>query len=55
MNHMATNITLLKAAEVEEILDGNDEKYKAAGLNTEIQYSRLELFKITSSIKNVKS
>lgn len=28
-------MTLLKASEVEEILDGNDEKYKAVSISTE--------------------
>ncbi|GAB6028712.1 SWI SNF, matrix associated, actin dependent regulator of chromatin, sub b, member 1 [Chamberlinius hualienensis] len=32
---LATNITLLKVVEVDEILDGNDEKYKAVSLHTE--------------------
>ncbi|CAH1230661.1 SWI/SNF-related matrix-associated actin-dependent regulator of chromatin subfamily B member 1-like isoform X1 [Branchiostoma lanceolatum] len=32
---LATNITLLRALEVEDILEGNDEKYKAVSLNTE--------------------
>ncbi|XP_043572116.1 SWI/SNF-related matrix-associated actin-dependent regulator of chromatin subfamily B member 1-A isoform X2 [Chiloscyllium plagiosum] len=31
----ATSVTLLKAAEVEEILEGNDEKYKAISISTE--------------------
>ncbi|XP_028679802.1 SWI/SNF-related matrix-associated actin-dependent regulator of chromatin subfamily B member 1 [Erpetoichthys calabaricus] len=32
---LATSVTLLKAAEVEEILEGNDEKYKAVSISTE--------------------
>ncbi|XP_072911668.1 SWI/SNF-related matrix-associated actin-dependent regulator of chromatin subfamily B member 1b isoform X3 [Hemitrygon akajei] len=32
---LATSVTLLKAAEVEEILEGNDEKYKAISISTE--------------------
>ncbi|XP_044512649.1 SWI/SNF-related matrix-associated actin-dependent regulator of chromatin subfamily B member 1 [Gracilinanus agilis] len=32
---LATSVTLLKACEVEEILDGNDEKYKAVSISTE--------------------
>uniref|UniRef100_A0A8V1A522 SWI/SNF-related matrix-associated actin-dependent regulator of chromatin subfamily B member 1 n=1 Tax=Gallus gallus TaxID=9031 RepID=A0A8V1A522_CHICK len=32
---LATSVTLLKASEVEEILDGNDEKYKAVSISTE--------------------
>ncbi|KAG1661663.1 SWI/SNF-related matrix-associated actin-dependent regulator of chromatin subfamily B member 1 [Nymphon striatum] len=32
---MATNITLLKATEVEEIFEGNDDKYKAVSISTE--------------------
>nr|XP_023696470.1 SWI/SNF-related matrix-associated actin-dependent regulator of chromatin subfamily B member 1 isoform X3 [Paramormyrops kingsleyae] len=31
----ATSVTLLKASEVEEILEGNDEKYKAVSISTE--------------------
>nr|6LTJ_M Chain M, SWI/SNF-related matrix-associated actin-dependent regulator of chromatin subfamily B member 1 [Homo sapiens] len=30
---LATSVTLLKASEVEEILDGNDEKYKAVSIS----------------------
>ncbi|XP_071942071.1 SWI/SNF-related matrix-associated actin-dependent regulator of chromatin subfamily B member 1-like [Antedon mediterranea] len=33
---LATNVTLLKAIEVEEILEGNEEKYKAVSINTEL-------------------
>ncbi|XP_076849013.1 SWI/SNF-related matrix-associated actin-dependent regulator of chromatin subfamily B member 1-A isoform X3 [Brachyhypopomus gauderio] len=32
---LATSVTLLKASEVDEILDGHDEKYKAVSINTE--------------------
>ncbi|KAL6114914.1 SWI/SNF-related matrix-associated actin-dependent regulator of chromatin subfamily B member 1 isoform 3-T3 [Spinachia spinachia] len=32
---LATSVTLLKASEVEEILEGNDEKYKAISISTE--------------------
>ncbi|KAJ8043062.1 SWI/SNF-related matrix-associated actin-dependent regulator of chromatin subfamily B member 1 [Holothuria leucospilota] len=32
---LATNVTLLRASEVEEILEGNDEKYKAVTVSTE--------------------
>ncbi|XP_069789841.1 SWI/SNF-related matrix-associated actin-dependent regulator of chromatin subfamily B member 1-A isoform X4 [Narcine bancroftii] len=32
---LATSVTLLKAVEVEEILEGNDEKYKAISISTE--------------------
>ncbi|XP_018610731.1 SWI/SNF-related matrix-associated actin-dependent regulator of chromatin subfamily B member 1-A-like isoform X1 [Scleropages formosus] len=32
---LATSLTLLKASEVEEILDGKDEKYKAVSISTE--------------------
>ncbi|XP_078087575.1 SWI/SNF-related matrix-associated actin-dependent regulator of chromatin subfamily B member 1-like isoform X2 [Mustelus asterias] len=32
---LATNVTLLRASEVEEILEGNDEKYKAISISTE--------------------
>ncbi|XP_070572001.1 SWI/SNF-related matrix-associated actin-dependent regulator of chromatin subfamily B member 1-like isoform X1 [Ptychodera flava] len=32
---LATNVTLLKASEVQEILEGNDEKYKAVSISTE--------------------
>ncbi|KAL8614041.1 SWI SNF, matrix associated, actin dependent regulator of chromatin, subfamily b, member 1 [Nucella lapillus] len=41
MNALATNITLLKAAEVDEILDGNDEKYKAVSISNDLSsYTR---------------
>uniref|UniRef100_A0A8C4QR29 SWI/SNF related BAF chromatin remodeling complex subunit B1a n=1 Tax=Eptatretus burgeri TaxID=7764 RepID=A0A8C4QR29_EPTBU len=32
---LATSVTLLKASEVEEILEGNDDKYKAVSISTE--------------------
>ena len=32
---LATNITLLKASEVDEIFAGNDDKYKAVSINTD--------------------
>ncbi|XP_072034351.1 SWI/SNF-related matrix-associated actin-dependent regulator of chromatin subfamily B member 1-like [Amphiura filiformis] len=32
---LATNVTLLRAAEVEDMLEGNDEKYKAVAINTD--------------------
>lgn len=32
---IATNVTLLKASEVDEILDGRDDKYKAMSISTE--------------------
>lgn len=32
---LATSVTLLRASEVEEILEGNDEKYKAVSISTE--------------------
>lgn len=32
---LATSVTLLKASEVEEIFEGNDEKYKAVSISTE--------------------
>ncbi|XP_023239896.1 SWI/SNF-related matrix-associated actin-dependent regulator of chromatin subfamily B member 1-A-like isoform X2 [Centruroides sculpturatus] len=37
---LATNITLLKATEVDEIFDGKDEKYRAVSINTEPPLSR---------------
>ena len=40
MHSLATNITLLKADEVNEILDGNDEKYKAVSISSDTSYSR---------------
>ncbi|XP_076472854.1 SWI/SNF-related matrix-associated actin-dependent regulator of chromatin subfamily B member 1-A-like [Babylonia areolata] len=41
MNALATNITLLRAAEVDEILDGNDEKYKAVSISSDLSsYAR---------------
>lgn len=45
---LATSVTLLKASEVEEILEGNDEKYKAVSISTEppayLRYLLLILF-----------
>lgn len=32
---LATNITLLKAPEVDEIFEGNDDKYKAVSLSSD--------------------
>ena len=32
---LATNITLLRAVEVEDIFDGNDDKYRAAAISAE--------------------
>ena len=40
MHSLATNITLLKAEEVNEILDGNDDKYKAVSISSDTSYSR---------------
>ena len=37
---LATNITLLKATEVDEIFAGNDEKYKAVSISTEPSIQR---------------
>lgn len=37
---LATSITLLKAAEVDEIFEGSDEKYKAVSISTEPSVSR---------------
>ncbi|XP_041348691.1 SWI/SNF-related matrix-associated actin-dependent regulator of chromatin subfamily B member 1-A-like isoform X2 [Gigantopelta aegis] len=37
---LATNITLLKAAEVDEIFEGNDDKYKAVSLGSDISFPR---------------
>ncbi|KAL5017311.1 hypothetical protein ScPMuIL_006900 [Solemya velum] len=37
---LATNITLLKAPEVDEIFEGNDEKYKAVSISNEPSFSR---------------
>lgn len=31
---LASSVTLLKLSEVEEILEGNDEKYKAVSIHT---------------------
>ncbi|XP_076452887.1 SWI/SNF-related matrix-associated actin-dependent regulator of chromatin subfamily B member 1-like [Babylonia areolata] len=40
MHSLAANITLLRANEVDEILDGNDEKYKAVSISSDTSYSR---------------
>ncbi|KAK7089528.1 hypothetical protein V1264_024387 [Littorina saxatilis] len=40
MHSLATNITLLRAVEVDEILDGNDDKYKAVSISSDTSYSR---------------
>ncbi|KAL8566403.1 SWI SNF, matrix associated, actin dependent regulator of chromatin, subfamily b, member 1 [Nucella lapillus] len=40
MHSLAANITLLRAAEVDEILDGNDDKYKAVSISSDTSYSR---------------
>lgn len=37
---LATNITLLRAAEVDEIFEGKDEKYRAVSISTEPPVSR---------------
>lgn len=37
---LATNITLLKASEVDEIFQGREDKYKAQSVNTEPVVSR---------------
>ncbi|XP_046555031.1 SWI/SNF-related matrix-associated actin-dependent regulator of chromatin subfamily B member 1-like isoform X2 [Haliotis rubra] len=37
---LATNITLLKAAEVDEIFEGNDDKYKAVSISSEPSFTR---------------
>ena len=40
MHSLAANITLLKAVEVDEILDGNDDKYKAVSISSDTSYAR---------------
>ena len=37
---LATNITLLKSCEVEDIFEGNDEKYKAVSISSEPSNAR---------------
>ncbi|OWF43671.1 SWI/SNF-related matrix-associated actin-dependent regulator of chromatin subfamily B member 1 [Mizuhopecten yessoensis] len=37
---LATNITLLKAVEVDNILEGNDDQYKAVSISSDTSYSR---------------
>ena len=37
---LATNITLLRATEVDEIFEGKDEKYRAVSISTEPPVSR---------------
>lgn len=37
---LATNITLLKASEVDEIFEGRDEKYKAVSISSEPSVQR---------------
>ncbi|XP_046361409.1 SWI/SNF-related matrix-associated actin-dependent regulator of chromatin subfamily B member 1-like isoform X2 [Haliotis cracherodii] len=37
---LATNITLLKAVEVDEIFEGNDDKYKAVSISSEPSFTR---------------
>lgn len=40
MHSLATNITLLKASEVDEIFEGNDEKYKAISIGSDSSFAR---------------
>ncbi len=40
---LATNITLLKASEVDEIFEGRDEKYKAVSISTEPSVQRFSI------------
>ena len=49
MHSLATNITLLRAAEVDEILDGHDEKYKAVSIGTDTSYSRYSRYYLIPS------
>ncbi|XP_071479899.1 SWI/SNF-related matrix-associated actin-dependent regulator of chromatin subfamily B member 1-like [Diadema setosum] len=37
---LATNVTLLRAREVEEVLEGNEEKYRSVSINTDTALSR---------------
>ncbi|XP_060072731.1 SWI/SNF-related matrix-associated actin-dependent regulator of chromatin subfamily B member 1-like isoform X1 [Ylistrum balloti] len=37
---LATNITLLKAVEVDNILEGNDDQYKAVSISSDTSYTR---------------
>ena len=39
--NLATNITLLKATEVDEIFNGNDEKYKALTVSNDSGFCKL--------------
>ena len=41
---LATNITLLKAAEVDEIFEGNDDKYKAVSIGSDTSFTRFVVF-----------
>ena len=38
---LASNITLLKASEVDEIFDGKDDKYKALTVSSDVSIPRL--------------
>lgn len=51
---IATNVTLLKAIEVDEIFEGRDEKYKAMSVSTE-PTPRLERDLLKSSKRNTNS
>ena len=41
---LASNITLLKASEVDEIFEGNDERYKALTVSSDVVYQRSSLY-----------
>lgn len=40
LHSLATNISLLRVSEVDEVVEGNDEKYKAVCVSTEPPVSR---------------
>jgi len=38
---LPTNLTLLRATEIEEVLNGNDDKYRATTISTESTTTRM--------------
>ena len=46
---MASNISLLRATEVEDVIEGNDEKYKAVSIRANIDADNAARLWVTKS------
>jgi hypothetical protein len=50
---LASNITLLRATEVDEILEGNDDKYKALTVSSDVILQRFAIGPLIQYAKKV--